>query len=111
MSSSFDLPTVDRFIAGAIGLPGQRTFYLQAVHGDQVVTLKMEKQQVALLAEHLARLVQLHPLPEIAPAHMGELVEPVLEEWAVGSMMVAVNEAEGRVIVIAQEIGTDDDEE
>jgi uncharacterized repeat protein (TIGR03847 family) len=75
-----------------------------------VVSLRLEKQQVALLAEHLDRLLQSHPMPEVAPAHMGELVEPVLEEWVVGSMMVAINERAGRVVIIAQE-RTDDEED
>ena len=111
MGSSFDLPGVDRFVAGTIGPAGQRTFFLQAVRGDQVVSLRLEKQQVALLAEHLDRLLQTHEMPEVAPAHMGDLVEPVLEEWVVGSMMVAINERAGRIVVIAQERTEGDDED
>ncbi|HKY13540.1 MAG TPA: DUF3090 family protein [Microthrixaceae bacterium] len=111
MGASYDLPIVDRFIAGTIGTPGQRVFFLQAVAGDQVVSLRLEKQQVALLAEHLARLIEGHELPEVAPAHMGDLVEPLTTEWIVGSMMVAINEAAGRVVVIAQELVDDEDDD
>ena len=111
MGASFDLPSVDRFIAGTVGPPGQRAFFLQAIAGDQVVSLRLEKQQVALLAEHLARLVEGHELPEVAPAHMGELVEPLAAEWIVGSMMVAINQAAGRVVVIAQELVDDEDDD
>lgn len=109
MGESWDLHHVDRFVAGAVGPPGGRVFYLQVLAGDDVVSLRLEKQQVALLAEHLDRLLATYPLPEVAPAHMAELVEPVREEWTIGSLMVAVNEAAGRLVVIAEELTEDDD--
>ena len=40
--------TPDRFIAGTVGQPGSRTFYLQAVHDKRVVSVLCEKQQVAI---------------------------------------------------------------
>lgn len=43
--------TPDRFVAGTVGQPGNRTFYLQAVHDSRVVSVVLEKQQVAVLAE------------------------------------------------------------
>ena len=43
MSSSFEIPEVDHLTAGAVGPPGQRVFYLQAGHGEQVVSLRLEK--------------------------------------------------------------------
>ena len=43
--------TPDRFIAGTVGEPGNRTFYLQAVHDKRVVSVMCEKQQEAVLAE------------------------------------------------------------
>ena len=52
---SFDSP--DRFICGAVGQPGQRTFYLQAAKGNRVVSVALEKAQVAVLAERLATLL------------------------------------------------------
>ena len=54
LDRSFDLPDVDSFTAGTVGPAGQRTFFLQAVAGPQIVTLKVEKQQVAALADYLA---------------------------------------------------------
>ena len=52
---SFDQP--DRFVAGAVGQPGQRTFFLQAAKGAHVVSVALEKAQVAILAERLATLL------------------------------------------------------
>ena len=57
MSESFDLDAVDRITTGAIGEPGQRVFYLQAVSGGQVVSLKLEKAQVAALVRYLEALL------------------------------------------------------
>src|SRR5215212_3464854 len=47
----------DRFVAGTVGQPGDRTFYLQAVHDERVVSVILEKQQVAVLAERIAALL------------------------------------------------------
>ena len=51
----FDDP--DRFVAGAIGPPGQRAFFLQAVEGRRVTSVSLEKVQVALLADRVAAIV------------------------------------------------------
>ena len=48
----------DRFVAGTVGQPGNRTFYLQAVHDSRVVSVVLEKQQVAVLAERIGALVR-----------------------------------------------------
>ena len=45
----FDPP--ERFVAGTVGEPGQRTFFLQARAGPAMVSVALEKQQVAALAE------------------------------------------------------------
>src|SRR2546421_10994606 len=49
--------TPDRFVAGTVGQPGNRTFYLQAVHDARVVSVVLEKQQVAVLAERIDALL------------------------------------------------------
>ena len=49
--------TPDRFVAGTIGQPGNRTFYIQAVHDARVVSVVLEKQQVAVLAERIGALL------------------------------------------------------
>jgi uncharacterized repeat protein (TIGR03847 family) len=47
----------DRFAAGAIGQPGQRTFFLQAVAGRRIASVVLEKVQVALLADRIAAII------------------------------------------------------
>ncbi|HLI23979.1 MAG TPA: DUF3090 family protein [Acidimicrobiales bacterium] len=102
MSASFELPSVDRFTVGAIGPPGQRTFYLQARLGDQVVSLKMEKQQVGALAQLLDELLE--DLPAVGPLPSDlELEEPVLAEWAVGTIQLAYDTGGDRVVLLVEE--------
>lgn len=111
MSSSFDLPEVERFTAGTVGPPGSRVFYLQVTAGGQVVTLRLEKAQVAVLAGYLAELLAdlPTPSPEEIP-EQAELVEPVVAEWVVGQLGVAFDESRDRMVIRADEL-VDDEEE
>ena len=47
----FDRPA--RFVAGTVGQPGDRTFYLQATGAGRTVSVALEKVQVSLLADAL----------------------------------------------------------
>jgi len=47
----------EAFVAGVVGEPGQRTFYLQAWHGGAPITVVLEKVQLAVLADRLHALV------------------------------------------------------
>jgi hypothetical protein len=53
----YDLGSPDRFVAGAVGEPGKRTFYLQARKGTRLVTVALEKAQVAALAARVVALL------------------------------------------------------
>lgn len=85
--------TPDRFVAGTVGQPGNRTFYLQAVHDTRVVSVMLEKQQVAVLAERIgALLAEVHrrfgtPLPPDSDVEdLSPLLTPVDAEFRVGTM-------------------------
>ncbi|HEX3541744.1 MAG TPA: DUF3090 family protein [Acidimicrobiales bacterium] len=107
MSSSFDLPAVDHLTVGAVGEPGHRTFYLQARQDSQLVTLKIEKQQVRVLSERLLPLVR-DVLPTAVPAP--DLAEPVLAEWPIGALRVLEDSASGQIVLMAEEIVEVDEE-
>ena len=47
----------DRFVAGSVGQPGDRTFYLQASSTGRVTSVALEKFQVSLLAERIDELL------------------------------------------------------
>lgn len=99
--------TPDRFVAGTIGEPGNRTFYLQAVHESRVVSVLLEKQQVAVLAERIgALLVEVHrrfgaPLPPETDAvdDLSPLQTPVDVEFRVGTMGLGWDAEANSVVV------------
>jgi uncharacterized repeat protein (TIGR03847 family) len=103
VSSSFDLADVVHLTVGTEGPPGKRVFYLQAATSSQVVTLKLEKTQVAALVAYLSALLSDLPTPTDLPTRM-DLVEPVLAEWAVGSLGVTYDEALDRILLLAEEL-------
>ncbi len=103
MSSSFEIPEVDHLTTGAVGPPGQRVFYLQVGHGPQVVTLRLEKTQVAALVAYLAGMLSDMPPPDELPTAM-DLIEPVVAEWVVASLGVSYDEDADRVIIVAEEL-------
>lgn len=111
LDRSFDLPDVDTFVAGTVGPAGERVFFLQAVAGAQVITLKVEKQQVIALADYLATMLVDLPEPDAGsiPAPTG-LSTPVEPEWAVASMGVAYVESRDRVALWAEQLMIDDDD-
>ena len=98
--------TPDRFVAGTVGEPGNRTFYLQAVHDKRVVSVMLEKQQVAVLAERIEALLnEVHrrfgtPLPPAAEvADLGPLITPLDAEFRVGTMGLGWD-AEAQSVVV-----------
>src|SRR3954469_21772383 len=99
--------TPDRFVAGTVGQPGDRTFYLQAVHDERVVSVILEKQQVAVLAERIAALLlEINrrfgtPVPPETTEveDLSPLVTPVDAEFRVGTMGLGWD-AEAQTIVV-----------
>ena len=105
--TAFDEPQV--FTTGAVGPPGQRVFYLQALHDGDVTAVKLEKQQVLALAEYLGGLLRDLPAPaEVPPAP--ELIEPVEADWTVGTIGVAYDNDRDRIVIVAEELVPEDDE-
>jgi uncharacterized repeat protein (TIGR03847 family) len=109
--TSFDFPEPDHISASAIGEPGQRVFFLQARQHGEVVSLRLEKQQVAALCEYLSGiLADLATVTDPLPADVG-LIEPVVAEWIVGALAVAYEEAGDRILLVAEEFVPEPDED
>jgi uncharacterized repeat protein (TIGR03847 family) len=102
MSESFEFPSPDYFTTGAVGTPGQRVFYLQAREARQVVTLKVEKEQMSALADYVAGLLSKLPEPGTVDADL-PLLEPIEPVWVVGSLGLGYDEAMDRLVVVANE--------
>ncbi|NGO75382.1 DUF3090 domain-containing protein [Streptomyces sp. YC504] len=103
----------ERFVAGTVGLPGRRTFFLQASAGGRVTSVALEKTQVAALAERMDELLDevvrrsggSAPVPAVAPSENPDtapLDAPVEEEFRVGTMALAWDGDAERMIVEAQ---------
>src|SRR2546430_538269 len=110
MSESHDLPAVDRITVGAVGPPGQRLFLLQARQGPEVVTLKVEKVQVAALSQSLAKLLSDLGRSEGAAESL-DLEEPAEPEWVVGTLGVGYDEDSDRILLIAEELTPEDEDD
>jgi uncharacterized repeat protein (TIGR03847 family) len=104
----------ERFVAGAVGQPGDRTFYLQARSSGRITSVSVEKFQVSLLAERLDELLDevlrrsggSPEVPAAAPAALEDdapLDMPVMEDFRVGAIALAWDGEESRVVIEAQE--------
>jgi uncharacterized repeat protein (TIGR03847 family) len=109
---SYDSP--ERFVAGTVGQPGQRTFYLQASSAGRVTSVVVEKFQVTLLAERIDELLDEvlrstggeTSVPAAAPAALtddGPLDLPLTEDFRVGAIALGWDGEEERVVIEAQE--------
>lgn len=110
MSDPDDLLPADLLTVGTVGPPGQRTFLLQGRQGPQVVTLKVEKAQVAALSQYLGRLLADLPEPGQLPEDM-DLVEPQEPSFTVGSLGVSYDEDDDRILLVADEVTEEEGEE
>lgn len=104
----FDPP--ERFVAGTVGPPGQRTFFLQARSGTRVTSVALEKQQVSVLAERIDGLLDelmraeggAGLVPAVMPTAMEDsapLEQPIEEEFRAGTMTLAWDADAGRVVI------------
>jgi uncharacterized repeat protein (TIGR03847 family) len=96
----------ERFVAGTVGEPGDRSFYLQAIEDSRTISVLLEKQQVSVLAERIGAL-----LDEVARRFGSEsdesgpdgdldpLAVPLEEEFRVGTIGLGWD-ADSRSIVV-----------
>jgi uncharacterized repeat protein (TIGR03847 family) len=104
----FDPP--ERFVAGTVGEPGQRTFFLQAREGMRVTSVALEKQQVEILGERIDELLDelmsaggvASVIPAMAPVDQvdtGPLEQPIVEEFRAGTITLSWDAEDERVVV------------
>ena len=108
---TFDPP--ERFVAGTLGQPGERTFYLQATGQGRTVSVALEKMQVSALAERLNDLLDEvrrrqggdSPVPAAAPSQLEDVApldSPIEEEFRVGTLALAWDDDVSLIIIEAQ---------
>ena len=114
----YDAP--ERFVAGTVGQPGERTFFLQAREGNRITSVACEKQQVSVLAEHLDRVLdevlrRSAGVVDVPPASSqardtGPLDAPITEEFRVGTMTIAWDPSIDRIVIeLFSNVDEDDD--
>jgi uncharacterized repeat protein (TIGR03847 family) len=111
----FDTP--DRFVAGPVGAPGNRTFFLQARDGGRIVSVALEKVQVAALADRLGDLLEELERRGVSgaaeqPGIVGDtaaLDEPINEAFRAGTLSLGWDTADDLIVLEARELTDDED--
>lgn len=114
MSESFELDPVDWITAGAVGEPGQRTFYVQAEQADGTVALVVEKQQVrmlAQLAQELLEQLEVTVTPDDLDTRTQQLREPIAPAWRAGRLALGMDEDGDHFLLEAEELVEEEDDE
>jgi uncharacterized repeat protein (TIGR03847 family) len=114
----------DRVVVGTIGLPGARTFYLQVRAGTQIVSIALEKQQSALLAEKIEEIldqlitVEGNPfsVPTSTPIELvdNDQLDAVQEQFRTGAMTLGWDPTTAQVVIEAYpitDVDADDNDE
>jgi uncharacterized repeat protein (TIGR03847 family) len=105
---AFDPP--ERFVAGTVGEPGHRTFFLQAREGTRIISVALEKQQVEALAERVDELLDevmqadggSALVPAVAPFDLVDnepLDQPIEEEFRAGTMTLSWDSGTERIVI------------
>ena len=108
--------TPEIFTADYIGEPGKRAFFLQARSGESVHSFLIEKQQVELLAQRLRDVLLMIDRDDTIKSATS-IRDPALEladpdpGWRVGDMGLAYDEETEQVVVLLQEVQTEEEED
>ncbi len=109
----------DRFVAGTVGEPGDRAFYLQAIESSRTISVLLEKQQVSVLAERITALLGevskrfgednlLEGAVTTGSSDNDPLAVPLEEEFRVGTMGLGWD-ADSSSIVVELLAATDEE--
>lgn len=114
----FDWP--DRVVIGTVGLPGSRTFYLQARTGRRIVSIALEKEQSALLAEKIDEILDRlrevegnrYSVPTSTPVELvdNDPLETVEEDFRAGTLGIGWDPTTAQVIIEAHPLPAEGEE-
>jgi uncharacterized repeat protein (TIGR03847 family) len=112
MLVEFDPP--DRFVAGTVGPPGQRTFFLQASAGPRVTSLSLEKEQVSVLADRINDLLDSYAGGAGGDHAAADVVDnapldtPIEDEFRVNTLSLGWDD--GRQVIVIECLDRDPDD-
>ena len=98
----FDEPDV--CTVGVLGEVGRRLFLFYCRQGLTETTVKVEKQQIAVLSGYLGRIVKELGRPGHLPEDFDYLGTEEYE-WVVGTIGVSYDEELDRIVIVLEEIG------
>ncbi len=115
----------DRFVVGTVGRPGARSFYLQVRDRAHLLTVALEKEQSAVLAEKIDEVLDElmategnpYSIPETSPAELVDndpLEQPIEARFRTGAMSLGWDPSTSQVVIEAyplEEIEDDEDSE
>jgi len=104
------LPQPERFTVGTIGAVGQRTFLLQMREGRQLVTIKVEKMQVATVSAYLTNVVKEMGRPKHLPDDLA-LEDEHEPDFALGDVSVAIDEDAKTITLVLDSIDSTEDDD
>jgi uncharacterized repeat protein (TIGR03847 family) len=110
-----DMNPVSRVTVGAIGEPGQRTFFLQGRQGTTLVSLLAEKEQMNSLAqgvtEMLTRLGEKADAPSDVSEYELELEQPVEPLFRIGQLGLGYDQESDLLVIVAYAVPESEDQE
>ena len=105
----YEFTSADRFSVGTVGEVGARVFLIQAIQGPRTLTVKVEKQQIAVLATYLTRAIEGLGRPGHLPDDLDLMLSPDDGiDFVAGQISVAIDVDEGSVQVVIEGIGEDE---
>lgn len=110
-----DLNPVSRVTVGALGEPGQRTFFLQGRQGATLVSLLAEKEQMNSLAqgvtELLTRLGERPDAPTKVTTYELALEQPVEPLFRIGQLGLGYDQETELLVIVAYAVPEQEDQE
>ena len=102
---SYEFKSVDRFICGTVGEPGEREFYLQVRAGSALVSASLAKTQASTLAQRLEILCKQVAKEDVTlvvdrvERDDAALESPVVKDFAIGAISIAWDDSLKKICV------------
>ena len=106
-----------RFTVGTVGVPGERTFFIQAEDGPRLISVSLEKSQVQALADRLVFMLReiKQVIPNFSikdlPKDEKSLSTPIEEEFRVGLIGIAFDQSTELIQIDLQAVSDEDQED
>ena len=106
-----------RFTVGTVGVPGERTFFIQAEDGPRLISVSLEKSQVQALADRLVFMLReiKQVIPNFSikelPKDEKSLSTPIEEEFRVGLIGIAFDQSTELIQIDLQAVSEEDQED